>query len=132
MDYCRITLLGRLTADPDIRYTPAGTPVTSFSMAVNRKYRRGDSEEVQDAVTFVPVRVYGKTAEHAGQYLGKGRTVLVDGELRSSEWQDQEGKDHRLMYVAAQKVIFLGKGNGNGQPAAEQEPAEATDADIPF
>jgi single-strand DNA-binding protein len=131
MDFCRITLLGRLTANPEIRYTPGGTAVASFSVAINRRYRKGDSGELAEAVTFIPVRVFGKQAENAGQYLGKGRAVLLDGELRSSEWTDKEsGKGRYMLYVAAQKIIYLGK--ANGQPAAEQEPAETADADIPF
>jgi len=131
MDYCKVIMHGRLTQDPEIRYTPAGTAVASFSVAVNRKFRKGDSGELTEAVTFLPIRAFGKLAEHAGQYLGKGRPVLVDGELRSSEWADKEsGKGRYMLYVAAQKIIYLGK--ANGQPAAEEGPAEAADADVPF
>jgi single-strand DNA-binding protein len=131
MDYCRITMLGRLTQDPEVRYTPSGTAVASFSVAVNRKYRKAESEELVEAVTFVSVRSFGKPAEHAGQYLHKGRQVLVDGELRQDEWTDKEsGEKRQRLYVVAQRIIYLGKGNGNGQ-AAGQESAEG-DADIPF
>ena len=131
MDYCKIIISGRLTHDPELRYTPAGAAVASFSVAVNRRFRKGNSGEFTDAVTFLPIRVYGKSAEHSAQYLGKGRAVLVDGELRSSEWTDKEsGKDRSMLYIATQKIIFLGK--ANSQPAAAEEPAEATDADVPF
>jgi single-strand DNA-binding protein len=132
MDYCRITMLGRLTQDPELRYTPAGTPIAGFSVAINRKYRKSESEEMVEAVTFVSVRSFGKSAEHAGQYLHKGRPVLVDGELRQDEWTDKEsGEKRQRLYVAAHKIIYLGKGNGNGQATA-QEGADQGDADIPF
>jgi single-strand DNA-binding protein len=132
MDYCKVIVHGRLTQDPEIRYTAGGTPIASFSIAINRKYRKGDSGELTEAVTFVPVRVFGKAAEHAGQYLGKGRAVLVDGEIRSSEWTDKEsGKGRYLLYVAAQKIIYLGKANGQPAPAGPEEPSETAD-DVPF
>ncbi len=135
MDYCKVIVHGRLTQDPEIRYTPAGMAVASFSVAVNRKFRKGDSGELTEAVTFLPIRAFGKLAEHAGQYLGKGRPVLVDGELRSSEWTDKEsGKGRYMLYVAAQKIIYLGKANGHPPQAdaAPEEPGEAADADVPF
>ena len=132
MDYCRITMLGRLTQDPEVRYTPSGTAVAGFSVAVNRKYRKAESEELVEAVTFVSVRSFGKPAEHAGQYLHKGRQVLVDGELRQDEWTDKEsGEKRQRLYVVAQRIIYLGKaGNGNGQTAG-QDTVEG-EADIPF
>ena len=135
MDYCKVIVHGRLTQDPEIRFTPAGTAVASFSVAINRKFRKGNSGELTEAVTFLQVRAYGKSAEHAGQYLGKGRAVLVDGELRSSEWTDKAtGQGRTMLYVAAQKIIYLGKANGQLPQADEtsEEAAEATDADVPF
>lgn len=132
MDYCRITMLGRLTQDPEVRYMPSGTAVASFTVAVNRKYRKAEGEDLVEAVTFVSVRSFGKPAEHAGQYLHKGRQVLVDGELRQDEWTDKEsGEKRQRLYVVAQRIIYLGKGNGNGQTATP-EGADQADADIPF
>lgn len=134
MDYCRITMLGRLTQDPEIRYTPSGTAVASFSVAVNRKYRKAEGEELVEAVTFVSVRSFGKPAEHAGQYLHKGRQVLVDGELRQDEWTDKEsGEKRQRLYVAAQRIIYLGKGSGDGGGKASPESSgDVDDADVPF
>jgi len=133
MDYCKVIVHGRLTKDPEIRFTPGGTAVANFTVAVNRKFRKGNSGEATEAVTFLPVRTYGKSAEHAGQYLAKGRPVLVDGELRSSEWTDKAtGQGRSMLYVAAQKIIYLGKGNGNGQSAPQEEANDAADADVPF
>lgn len=132
MDYCRITMLGRLTQDPEVRYTPSGTAVASFSVAVNRKYRKAEGEELVEAVTFVSVRSFGKPAEHAGQYLHKGRQVLVDGELRQDEWTDKEsGEKRQRLYVVAQRIIYLGKSNGNGQTSTP-EGVDQGEADIPF
>ena len=134
MDYCRITMLGRLTQDPEMRATPGGTAVAGFSVAINRKYRKAETEEIVEAVTFVAVRAFGKPAEHAGQYLHKGRQVLIDGELRQDEWTDKEsGEKRQRLYVVAQRIIYLGngKGHGPGQTAAQDSP-EQGEADIPF
>jgi single-strand DNA-binding protein len=131
MDYCKVIVHGRLTQDPEIRYSQAGTAIASFSVAINRKYRKGDGGELTEEVTFLPVRVFGKMAENAGEHLSKGRAVLVDGELRSSEWQDKEsGDQRRMLYLAAQKIIYLGK--PNGQPAGSGGSADETDPEIPF
>lgn len=131
MDYCKIILHGRLTQDPEVRYTPSGGAVASFSVAINRKYRKGEEGKLEEAVTFVPVRSFGKAAEQAGEHLSKGRAVLIDGELRSSEWKGEGGETRRRLYVAAQKIIYLGK--ANGKPAAQGESGGAADSeDIPF
>lgn len=134
MDYCRITMLGRLTQDPEVRATPSGTAVAGFSVAINRKYRKAETEETVEAVTFVAVRAFGKQAEHAGQYLQKGRQVLIDGELRQDEWNDKEsGEKRQRLYVVAQRIIYLGKSNGNGHAqTAGQDSPDQGDADIPF
>ena len=133
MDYCRILLLGRLTQDPELRYAPSGTAIASFGMAINRKYRKADGEALVEAVTFLDVRAFGKTAEHAGQYLEKGRPVLVDGELRQDEWTDKEsGEKRQRFYVAAQRIVYLGKANGDGKAAAPMADADVSDPDIPF
>ena len=132
MDYCRITMLGRLTQDPEVRATPGGMAVAGFSVAINRKYRKAETEEMVEAVTFVAVRAFGKHAEHAGQYLHKGRQVLIDGELRQDEWMDKEsGEKRQRLYVVAQRIIYLGKANGNGQTATPDSP-DPGEADIPF
>lgn len=130
MDYCKIILHGRLTQDPEIRYTPSGAAVASFSVAINRKYRKGEEGKLAEAVTFVPVRSFGKAAEHAGEHLGKGRAVLIDGELRASEWKGEGAETRRMLYVAAQKIIYLGK--ANGKPADREQSADAEGGDIPF
>lgn len=123
MDYCRITLLGRLTQDPEVRYTLSGTGVVSFTVAINRRYRSAESEELVEGVTFVPVRSFAKPAEHADQHLHKGRQVLVDGELLQDESTDEEsGEKRQRLYVMAQRIIYLGKGRGNGRTATPEGP----------
>ena len=99
-----------------------------------RKDRKAETEEIVEAVTCVAVRTFGKHAEHAGQYLHKGRQVLIDGELRQDEWTDKEsGEKRQRLYVVAQRIIYLGngKGHGPGQTAAQDSP-EQGEADIPF
>lgn len=130
MDYCRIILHGRLTQDPEIRYNGSGAAVASFSVAINRKFRKGEGDKLTEAVTFVPIRAYGKTAEHAVEHLGKGRPVLIEGELRSSEWKGEGGEPRRMLFVAAQKIIYLGK--ANGKAAFQENSADTSEADVPF
>lgn len=130
MDYCKTIIQGRLTKDPKVRYTPSGAAIASFSVAINRKFRKGGEEELTEAVTFVPVRAFGKAAEGAGLYLAKGRGVLIDGELRSSEWKGENDQTRRMLYLAAQKIIYLAK--ANGKPASQEVQEEGADPDIPF
>ena len=80
-----VNLFGYLTGDVEMRYTPNGNPVASFGVALNRRYRQG--EEVKEEVTFVDLVAFNRTAEIAGEYLGKGRPVAIEGRLRQRSWK---------------------------------------------
>ncbi len=132
----KVILLGNLTRDPEVRYTPSGTAVASFALAVNRKYKQGD--EMKEEVSYIDIVVFGKQAENCGQYLNKGDAALIEGRLQQRRWDDKEtGQKRSKVEVAAQSVTFMPKrqsgGHGGGQGHAEPMPEPAVDeGDIPF
>lgn len=115
----KVILIGNLTKNPELRYTPSGTPVASFGLAVNRKFRQG--EELKEEVCFVDIVVFGKTAEHCGQYLSKGSGVIVDGRLQQRRWETEDGQKRSKHEIVAQTVNFLPKRQEAGGEAAHPE-----------
>lgn len=127
--YNKVILIGNLTKDPEIRYTPQGTPVASFRLAVNSKYKSGD--EIKQETLFVDIVVFGKQAEPVGQYLTKGGSALVEGRLQERRWE-HEGKQHSKFEVVGQTVRFLSrKGGQTGEGAGAGIPEEGGDLE-PF
>lgn len=124
----RVILAGNLVRDPEIRYLPSGTPVASFAIAVNYRYRQ--NTEVKEEVSYFDIVVFGKAGENCAEYLSKGRPVLVEGRLRQRRWEAEGGKRSKVE-VVADNVQFLGAPKGSGEPAAAKAP-EAPDDDIPF
>ena len=126
--YQQITLIGNLGADPELRYTQNGTPVTSLSVATNRRWRAQDGTTQEETVWF-RVSAWERQAEACNQYLTKGQRVLVVGEMREpSTWTDQEGNARASLEVRARNVEFLTpRGEGQG-PAPDQGEEE----EIPF
>ncbi|MDD4956976.1 MAG: single-stranded DNA-binding protein [Candidatus Omnitrophica bacterium] len=112
----KVFLMGNLTRDPEIRYIPSGTAVANFTVAVNRPYKDTTGEK-KDEVSFIRVVVWGKMAEICGEYLTKGRPVLVEGRLKSRTWEAQDGQKRSSMDVVATSVQFLG-GKGDRTPSA--------------
>lgn len=140
--YAKLILVGNLGGDPQMRYTPAGHPVTNFSLAVNRSFKNSEGEVVKQ-VTWFRVAAWGKLAEVVNQYLSKGRQVLVEGRLASDAvthgprvWTDKDGKARSSYEVTAETVKFLGsKGPSDEAEATEDEatPEAAPEEDaIPF
>lgn len=137
--YNRVTLIGNLTRDPELRYTPNNTAVVDYGLAVNRNYQ-DSSGEWQEETTFVDITVWGRQAENCSQYLGKGSRVFVDGRLRLDQWETNEGEKRSKLGVTAQSVIFLdaapeGEGQGGGDSPdeiLEDLDVEETEDDIPF
>jgi single-strand DNA-binding protein len=103
----RVIIMGNLARDPELRYTPAGAPVTRLTVAVNRVYTSPEGERKEET-SFIPVVVWGKQAESCSQYLSKGRLVLVDGRLQHRRWENAEGERRSTLEVVAQRVQFLG------------------------
>ena len=114
----QVTLMGNLTRDPELRQTPTGQNVTSFSLALNRSYKDA-SGEWQEATDYIDIVAWGPLAERVSQYLSKGRRCLVQGRLQSRSWE-QEGTKRSKVEVLASDVTFLdsrgegGEGGGEG------------------
>ena len=140
MSFHTLIVVGNLGRDPEMRYTPNGQPVTSFSVASSRQYTNNAGEKVEETLWF-RVSVFGKTAETCNQYLHKGSKVLVEGRLTADKngspriWTRQDGTPGASFEINAQTVRFLssrGEGTGEGVPG-EAGGGEAGDAgDIPF
>lgn len=123
----KVILIGNLTKNPELRYTPSGTPVTSFGLAVNRRYRQ--AEELKEEVCYIDVVVFGKQAEHCGQYLSKGNGVIVDGRLQQRRWESQDGQKRSKHEVVAQTITFLPK---RQEAAAEAAPPDEAGVEEEF
>jgi single-strand DNA-binding protein len=118
-------LMGNLTRDPELRTTPSGQSVCSFSLALNRSYKNAEGSWVE-ATDFVDIVAWGPLGERVAQYLAKGRAALVTGRLQSRSWE-QDGQKRSKLEVVAQDVTFLGGGSGNA-PISADEPAAAAPA----
>lgn len=103
-----VILSGNLVQDPELRYTPSGTAVTTFRLAVNRSFRT-QSGEMKDEVCFIDVVSWGRQAETCGEYLSKGSPVLVEGRLTSRSWEAEDGQKRTKYEVVATRVQFLGR-----------------------
>ena len=117
--YQSTTIVGYLGADPEMRYTPDGVPVTSFNVAVNRRWTGKDGEP-REKTTWFRVTAWRKLAETCAQYLSKGRLVLVEGDIEASAWTGADGQPRASLELTARNVQFLGKrGDGNVQEGTE-------------
>ena len=122
----KVFLIGNLTRDPELRYTPGGTAVANLGLAVNRKFK-DSSGELKEEVCFLTVTVWDKQAEACCQYLQKGRPVFVEGVLQSRFWETPEGQKRSAIDVRAERVQFLGAYTSNKEKTA-METAEVVDA----
>lgn len=135
-------LIGNLGRDPELRYAQSGMAIAKLSVAVTERVKDGDAWK--DHVEWFRVTVFGKTAEHCGQYLAKGRQVYVEGRLKTEKYKDKDGVEKTSTEVVANAVQFLGSGNGEtkggggGSTRAPAPPADAgsggfvDDGDLPF
>jgi single-strand DNA-binding protein len=124
----KVILMGNLTRDPELRYTPKGTAIAKIGLAVNRNWT-SESGEKKEEVTFVDVDVFGRTAENVGQYMRKGRPILIEGRLRLDQWDDkQTGQKKSKLGVVAETVQFLGSAPGGGEGGAAAAPRAARPA----
>lgn len=141
----KITIVGHLGRDPELRYTPQGTAVCNFSVATTEK-RKDKTGESQEQTTWFRISVWGRQAEIANQYLAKGRQVYIEGRLRQEEYTDREGKIKTALEVMASDLQFIGS-RGDEQPApssttlkqsktqeqgTNDDPQSLSDDDIPF
>lgn len=132
-NFNKVLLMGNLTKDPELRYTPQGTAVVNLRLAVNRKFK-DKSQEMKEEVCFVTVVVWDKQAETCNQYLHKGSPIFVEGRLQSRSWEDNAGNKRSIIDVRAERVQFLGgapsnKGTtdkGTTEAYVEQQPQETS------
>ncbi len=122
----KVFLIGNLTRDPELRYTPGGTAVANLGIAVNRKFK-DSSGELKEEVCFLTVTVWDKQAEACCQYLQKGRPVFVEGVLQSRFWETSDGQKRSAIDVRAERVQFLGT-YGTPKEKATAETTEMVDA----
>ena len=119
----RIEIIGNCGKEPEMRFTPSGKPVASFSVAVNSKFGETESTE------WFNVVVWNKLAETCNQFLTKGRQVFVEGRLQTHKWDDKEGKTHYRTEIIAGRVLFLGK---HGDVEGTEETSELEPEDMPL
>ncbi len=118
--YNKVLLMGNLTKDPELRYTPQGTAVANLRLAVSRKFR-AKNQELKEETCFVTVVVWNKQAETCNQYLQKGRPVFVEGTLQSRSWEDNAGQKRSVIEVRAQRIQFMGSPGVKKSPAPQEE-----------
>jgi single-strand DNA-binding protein len=120
----KVLLMGNLTRDPEVKYTPKGTAVCDLGIAINDSYKAQDGT-IKETVTYVDVEVWGRTAENCKQYLTKGRPVFVEGQLKLDQWE-QDGQKKSRMKVRADRVQFLGGGPGRPGGGGEQRSSSSS------
>lgn len=148
-NYNRVILLGNLTRDPQLRYTPSGTAVSDIGLAVKDRHKNSSGEWVEEPV-FVDVTLWARTAEVASEYLSKGSPVLIEGRLKFDSWETSDGQKRSKLRVVCERMQMLGSRGGGGQaprqdseysqPAPSPEaceapppgPAAGGSDDIPF
>lgn len=117
----RVFLIGRLGRDPELRYSPSGQPVASFSLATDESYKNKDGEKVEKT-EWHRIVVWGKPAEFCGNYLSKGRLVYIEGKLETRKWTDKDGVEKYTTEIKADRVLGLDSAQGQagaGAPAAQ-------------
>lgn len=131
-NFNKVILMGNLTRDPELRYTPKGTAVAKVGLAINRKWR-DDQGTQKEEVCFVDVDLWGKTAENVGQYMHKGSSILVEGRLKLDTWDDKaSGQKRSKLGVVGETVQFIGGTKQDGQTAARSpQPRAAATATEP-
>ncbi len=132
----KIMIIGHLGRDPEMRYTPSGRPVTTFTVAVSRSWNTVDGERHNETEWFNIV-AWGNLAEICKQYLYKGQQVYVEGRLQTRRWEDKEGQKHTSVEIVASEMMMLGERRENNQAqeldTASEQPEPAIDEDeFPF
>ena len=125
----KVMIIGRLGRDPEMRYTPSGRPVTTFTIATSRTWNTSDGERRSETEWFNVV-AWGNLAEICKQYLTKGQQVYVEGRLQTRHWEDNEGGKHSAIEIVANEMIMLGDRRDLNHTAPDEEPGE--DMEYPY
>ena len=133
------TLIGRLVADPELRYTQKGAPVCDFRIACSQRYKNRESGEWQEETLFINVVAWRRQAETANDFLKKGSAVLIEGKLRSRQWETTNGEKRSAIEVVARRIQFLDvlqrdseDSDSGGVDAGESDTKQSDDIDTPF
>jgi single-strand DNA-binding protein len=127
-NFNKVYLIGNLTKDPELRYTPQGTAVANLRLAVNRRYKT-KTQELKEETCFVTAVVWSRQAETCNQYLHKGSPVFVEGRLQSRSWEDASGQKRSVIEVRDERVQFLGSAPAKAAQEAVEEPVGEVSAD---
>ena len=129
----KVILIGHLGADPELRYTPNGTPVANFRIATTERWINKQGERME-STEWHRIVAWGKLGEFCGQYLNKGKQVYIEGRLRTRSWEDKDGKKQWTTEIIAQRLQLLGKLERPSTPPEELAAPEEvpTEEDIPF
>jgi single-strand DNA-binding protein len=138
----KVFLIGNLTRDPELRYTPSGTAVASFGIAVNRTWT-GQSGEKKEEVCFVDINMFGRRAEVINEYFSKGNPIFIEGRLQFNQWETKEGQKRNTLRVVAENFQFIGStakrvaetemlGETNTSNKQSMESTDVSDEEIPF
>ena len=125
----KVMIIGNLGRDPEMRYTPSGKPVTTFSVATSRAWNTADGEKRTETEWFNVV-AWSNLAEICKQYLIKGQQVYIEGRLQTRHWDDQEGNKHTSVEIVANEMIILGERRESGESSADSESIE--EEEFPF
>ncbi|HNW35982.1 MAG TPA: single-stranded DNA-binding protein [Candidatus Ozemobacteraceae bacterium] len=123
----KVFLMGNLTRDPELKYTPQGTAVAKFSIAVNRQFKGGDGE-MKKEVNFFNIVVWGKSGENCSKYLTKGRPAFIEGRLQNRTYETQDKQKRTVTEIIADSVQFLGGGGAGGPGGPGRSAEEGGDA----
>lgn len=144
----KVILVGNLTRDPSVRYTPSGAAVAEIGLAVNRTWFDKQSNSRKQEVTFIDITLWGRTAEVVGEYLAKGSSLMIEGRLHIDSWDDKEtGQKRSKLKVVGENIVMLGSSGGRsgggdgghdpfksdgGEPVISQQPAYSPSDEVPF
>ena len=125
----KVFLIGRLTRDPEIRFLPSGTQVTTFSIAVNRRYKVG--EDWREETYYFDIETFGNLAERLGKQLNKGTQILIEGQLRQDRWETSSGEKRSKVKVVADKVNLVGNVPRDTQSQSMSTVDDEVPSDLP-
>ena len=138
----KVFLIGNLTRDPELRYTPSGTAIASFGIATNREWKSPDGEQKKE-VCFVDINMFGRRAEVINEYFSKGNPIFIEGRLQFQQWETKDGQKRNALRVVAEDFQFIGSKTRKGEGAKSSDetgfnnkqskaPTDINDEEIPF
>ena len=125
-----VQLIGRLVADPELRYTQKGAPVCDFRIASSRRYKNRETGEQQEETLFINIVAWRRQAELANDYLKKGSAVLIEGRVRSRQWESAQGEKRSAIEIVARRIQFLDMPPAGAGASTGAEPAADTDEEV--